>query len=67
MRNETRNGRAVKMLQLSGQSETTLVLDTARKLPLQRIDSLKMGPTTTVTQIDYEYDVKVEITPPAGQ
>lgn len=63
---ETRNGRAVKVLQLSGQSETTLVLDTARKLPLQRTDTLKMGPTTTVTQIDYEYDVKVEIAPPAG-
>lgn len=67
VRSETRNGRAVKVLQLSGQSETTLVLDTARKLPLQRIDTLKMGPATTVTQIDYEYDVKVEIAPPVGQ
>lgn len=66
VRNETRNGRAVKVLQLSGQSETTLVLDMARKLPLQRIDSLKMGPATTVTRTDYEYDVRIEILPPAG-
>ena len=64
VRTETRKGRAVKVLQLSGQSETTLVLDVARQLPLQRIDSLKIGPATTVTRIDYEYDVKVEITPP---
>lgn len=66
VRSETRNGRAVKVLQLAGQSEATLVLDVARKLPLQRIDSLKMGAATTVTRTDYEYDVKVEITPPAG-
>lgn len=66
VRSEMRDGRAVKVLQLSGQSESTLVLDTARKRPLQRIDTLTMGATTTVTQIDYEYDVKVEITPPAG-
>lgn len=66
VRNETRNGRAVKVLQLSGQSQTTLVLDVARKLPLQRIDSLTMGAATTTTRTDYEYDVKVEITPPAG-
>lgn len=66
VRSETRNGRAVKVLQLSGQSETTLVLDVARKLPLQRIDSLKMGAATMVTRTDYEYEVKVEIAPPAG-
>jgi hypothetical protein len=64
VRNETRDGRAVKVLQLSGQSETTLVLDLARKLPLQRIDTMKMGMAKTVTRTDYEYDVKVEITPP---
>lgn len=65
VRSETRNGRAVKVLQLSGQSETTLVLDLARKRPLQRIDSLTMGAATAVTRIDYEYDVKVDVTPPA--
>ncbi|TDR38896.1 hypothetical protein DFR29_11839 [Tahibacter aquaticus] len=65
VRHETRDGRAVKVLQLSGQSETTLVLDVARKLPLQRIDSLKIGPATSVTRTDYDYDVKVEIVPPA--
>ncbi|UXI66890.1 hypothetical protein [Tahibacter amnicola] len=66
VRADTRAGRAVKVMELSGQGDATLVLDVARQRPLQRIDTLPMGAVTTVTQTDYEYDISVQITPPTA-
>jgi hypothetical protein len=65
VRKEQRDGRAVKVLELSqamgaATLRRTLVIDSERRLPLQIVDGDTDSPQRTTTDFDYESPVTIQ-------